>query len=67
MADIVNIQLNSSVFTFRVRVTTFHMLLGGAIAAAVLYLVNEMIKIEKGQPKAEVTTAAAPTPITRGA
>ena len=64
MADLVNIQVNSSVFTFQVRVTTFHMLLGGAIAAGVLYLVNEVI--QSSQPGAVEPAADAPTPITRG-
>ena len=64
MADLVNIQLKSSWVTFGVRVTTFHVFLGGAIAVGVLYLVNELVK---STPPAPAVKPAAddPQPITR--
>lgn len=64
MADIVNIQLRTQPFSFSVRVTTLHMLIGGAIAAGVLYLVNELVRIER-EATMEVDAGAAPAPFGR--
>ena len=63
MADLVNIQLNTKWVTFGVRVTTLHVILGGAIAGGVLYLVQELERIERSKP---VEAGDQPTPITRG-
>jgi hypothetical protein len=75
MADMVNFKLRLGVprgdversffgLAIDVRVTTLHLLIGGAIAAGVLYLVGELGKTEK---QATVEAADRPTPITRGA
>jgi hypothetical protein len=74
MAEMVNFQLRLGVphgdeflgLALKVRVTTLHVVLGGAIAAGVLYLVNEMVRIERAAPPRPVE-GEQPTPITRGA